>query len=164
MRWGEVVEATGDFGKAIQERFARQQIVLIGTIRPDGSPRISGVECDFCDGDLMLGMIWQSAKARDLLRDDRLTIHSVVPDKARESENEGDVKIYGRAIEVTQPDRRRRYERVIHARLNWTPPEPYHLFAVDVHSVGMVRFVDGARQVTSWRVDGELRTRTLPAE
>jgi hypothetical protein len=48
--------------------------VLLGTIRADGWARISPCEAYLVDGDLMLGMMWRSRKALDLLRDPRLTI------------------------------------------------------------------------------------------
>lgn len=71
MRWGEFEKSCPEFAGMIRERFEREQIFLLGTVRPDGSPRISGVECDFVDADLMIGMIWRSTKALDLLRDPR---------------------------------------------------------------------------------------------
>ena len=147
----------------VRERFVAEQIFLLGTLRPDGSPRISGVECDFVGDDLMTGMIWRSTKALDLLRDSRCTIHSLVPDKAHESENQGDLKLYGRAVEVTDPDQRRRYEDTLFARIDWKPPEPYHCFAFDLDRVGMVRFADGNRHVSTWRAGGSLQKKVIPS-
>lgn len=146
----------------VRQRFEHQQIFLLGTLRADGTPRISAVECDFVDADLMTGMIWRSAKALDLQRDARMTIHSLVPDKAHESENEGDLKLYGRAIEVTDPIRKHAYEDVIEKRIDWRPSEPYHCFAVDIDHASLVRFADGGRQVWIWRASGELTKRVIP--
>jgi hypothetical protein len=162
MRWNEFANECPEFATLVRDRFEREQIFLVGTLRPDGVPRISGLECDFVDDELMSGMIWQSAKARDLLRDGRMTIHSLVPDKTHESENEGDVKIYGRGIAVTDPDRKQRYEEAIEARINWRPPEPYHCFAFDLEQVGMVRFGENTREVWTWRPGQTLNKRVLP--
>ncbi|HEX6073814.1 MAG TPA: pyridoxamine 5'-phosphate oxidase family protein [Micromonosporaceae bacterium] len=162
MRWREFAESCPEFAGPIRERFEREQIFLLGTVRPDGSPRISGVECDFVSDDLMTGMIWRSTKALDLLRDQRMTIHSLVPDKAHESESQGDIKLYGRAVEITDPDQRRRYEDAIEARIDWRPPEPYHCFAVDIDRVGLVRFAEEGRHVWSWHAGGELHKRVAP--
>jgi hypothetical protein len=52
-----------------EERFQRDQLVMIGTLRTDGSPRISPCEVDFAEGQLLLGMMWRSKKALDLLTD-----------------------------------------------------------------------------------------------
>jgi hypothetical protein len=44
----------------------------LATLRRDGSPRISGTEVVFADGELWLGSMWRSLKALDLLRDPAL--------------------------------------------------------------------------------------------
>ena len=44
--------------------FEATGVVLVGTIRKDGSPRISLVEVLITGGKLYLGMMWQSLKAR----------------------------------------------------------------------------------------------------
>lgn len=146
-----------------RRRFEQQQIFLLGTLRPGGTPRISAVECDFVDDDLMSGMIWQSAKALDLLRDERMTIHSLVPDKEHESENEGDLKLYGSAVQVTDPNSKRAYEDTIEKRLDWRPPEPYHCFAFEIDHASMVRFGEDGRHVWSWHAGAELIKRVIPA-
>ncbi len=162
MRWDEFASACPELADLVHERFEREQIFLLGTLRPDGSARISGLECDFVDGELVAGMIWQSAKARDLLRDSRMTIHSLVPDKAHEAENQGDLKLYGHARAIDEPERKRRYEDAIEARIDWRPPEPYHCFAFDLDQAGMVRFVDESRMVWTWHSGKALVKRTLP--
>lgn len=110
---------------------------MLGTIRADGSPRISPCEAYIVDGDLMLGMMWQSKKALDLLRDPRLTV--VTPQADREPPF-GDLKLYGRAIDVREPERRRALEDAQEAAINWRPTEPYHLFAIDIESAGFISF------------------------
>jgi hypothetical protein len=161
MRWNEFESACPELADVIRRRFEQQQIFLLGTLRPDGTPRISGVECDFVDEDLMSGMIWQSTKALDLLRDERMTIHSLVPDKAHESENEGDLKLYGRAIEVTEPDRKHSYEDALEKRIDWRPPEPYHCFAFDIDHASLVRFAEGGRHVWAWRAGAKMTKRVM---
>lgn len=161
MRWIEFEQACPKLASMVRERFEREQIFLIGTLRADGSPRISGVECDFVDGDLCTGMIWQSTKALDLQRDARVTIHSLVPDKAHESENQGDIKLYGRAVPIMDPAKRASYESAIQARINWHPTEPYHCFAFDLERAGHVRFVDGDRHVLAWQAGGGLAEKVV---
>src|SRR3712207_463284 len=48
----------------------------LATLRRDGSPRISGTEVKFVDGELWLGSMWRSLKALDLQRDPRFALHS----------------------------------------------------------------------------------------
>ncbi len=110
---------------------------MLGTIRADGSPRISPCEAYIVDGDLMLGMMWQSRKALDLLRDPRLT---VVTPQADKDPGFGDLKLYGRAVDVAEPSRRRALEDAQQAAIGWHPTEPYHLFSVDIESAGFISF------------------------
>src|SRR5437764_11139431 len=106
MRWEEFAAAAPELAKLGAERFEQRGLSLVGTLRAGGTPRISLVEPTFVDGELMLGMMWQSRKARDLLRDPRLVVHSVVCDREG---TEGDFKLYGRAVDVPEPERRERY-------------------------------------------------------
>ena len=48
----------------------------LATLRRDGSPRISGIEIWFEDGELWFGSMWQGVKALDLQRDSRFALHS----------------------------------------------------------------------------------------
>ncbi|MDP9249762.1 MAG: pyridoxamine 5'-phosphate oxidase family protein, partial [Chloroflexota bacterium] len=58
-----------------EERLRRFRLAMLGTLRADGSPRISAVEPYLDGGELLLGLIRSSTKARDLLRDPRCTLH-----------------------------------------------------------------------------------------
>ena len=120
--------------------------MLLGTIRPDGSARISPCEVDFAAGRLLLGMMWRSHKALDLLRDPRITVHSVPTDKDNAG---GDVKLYGQAV-GEGADVREVFRAAILARIDWAPDEPeYHLFSLDVQRAGFVRFGD-QRMAMAW--------------
>jgi hypothetical protein len=72
----------------------------IATLRADGSPRISGIECEFGDGDLRFGSMLGARKGADLRRDPRFALHSPPfhPDEGKEGEWPGEAKIAGRAI------------------------------------------------------------------
>jgi hypothetical protein len=111
--------------------------VLLGTIRADGWPRISPCEAFVVDGDLMLGMMWRSKKALDLLRDGRITI--ATPQSDREPVH-GDLKLYGKVVDVPETERRQAYADTLQSAISWRPPEPYHLFAADVERAGFISF------------------------
>src|SRR5690348_660142 len=81
-------------------------VVLIGTIRKDGSPRISCVEPCILDGVLYLGMMWQSRKALDLLQDPRIVVHNTI---CTSTGDEVEFSLHGRAIDIRDPEVRRRY-------------------------------------------------------
>src|SRR2546427_11666791 len=77
MQWELFVKACPEISEVARARFARDQLVMVGTLRRDGWPRVSPCETDIAAGHLFCGMMWQSTKALDLLRDPRLTVHSV---------------------------------------------------------------------------------------
>ena len=140
------------------ERLQATGIVLLGTLRPDGWPRISPCEAHVVDGDLMLGMMWRSKKALDLLRDPRLTV--ATPQAEREPVH-GDLKLYGSAVDVPEPERRRQYADTLEATINWRPPEPYHLFAFDVEHAGFISF-GGGHRLLRWSPESGVEVRPHP--
>jgi len=159
MRWGQFVADCPELGGLAGEMIADRHIVLLGSLRADGSPRISALECDVAGDDLYTGMIWQSVKALDLVRDDRITLHSL---PAGLSNPAGDLKLYGRAVDVRDPAGREAYGEVIFARLEWRPDEPYHCFAYDITAAGFVRFEGDGRDVWTWREGRGFRRDRLP--
>jgi hypothetical protein len=99
MAWNALETGAPELARLAKERFERAGIALLGSVRRDGSPRISPVEPSFAEGRLLFGAMSWSGKARDLARDPRCVLHSAVsdPDGA-----EGEVKLYGRAEEVEE--------------------------------------------------------------
>ena len=147
MRWAQFVQECPELAEIARSWIADRHILLLGTLRSDGTPRISAVECDLVGDDLCTGMIWQSVKALDLLRDPRMTVHSLPPGM---SNPEGDLKFYGTAVPI-EGKGKWFYERTLYARIQWQPSEPYHCFAYDFTSAALVRFRGGGRDLWLWR-------------
>jgi len=156
MRWDAFVAVAPEIGPLADGRISADRLVLVGTLRRDGSPRISPVEAFVVRGELLLGMMWRSRKALDLLRDPRLAVHSATADPAG---TEGDVKLSGRAFDVLDPALRTAYGDVLEERIQWRPPEPFHLFSVDVESAGYVRFGPEPLALRWTPGEGEVRLR-----
>jgi hypothetical protein len=154
MRWDEFERACPEIADLARQRFAEDEVVMIGTIRPDGSPRISPNECDFAAGRLFVSMMWRSKKALDLLRDPRAAVHSVPSDRMNPG---GDVKLYGRMIDEQDPAIRAAFRDEIKRRIDWAPDEPnYHCFSLDVTQAGFITFGDN-RSVVAWDEERGLR-------
>lgn len=106
----------------------------LATLRRDGAPRISGSEVIFADGELWLGSMGGSLKARDLLRDPRFALHSgsIDPDAGWH----GDAKLAGRAEEVADEE--------IRARLlgNESAPGAAHLFRCEIDELVVITLPD----------------------
>jgi len=142
MNWSGFATAAPELADAARVRFDEQHLCLVGTIRADGWPRISPNEVYFVDGELLLGMMRASRKSIDIERDPRISV--ITPQCSREAVG-GDTKLYGRAVEVTDPLLRSRYGDAIFAAIGWRPDEPYPLYALDIHSAGFISFGDDAR-------------------
>ena len=104
MNWSQFKQSAPDLASLAEERFQRHGLVLVGTLRRDGWPRISPVEPLIVEGVLYLGMTYRSHKALDLLSDPRITVQTIVSNK---DGIEGEVKLYGRAEDVRSTETRR---------------------------------------------------------
>ena len=92
------------------------------------------------DGDLWLSMMWRSTKARDLLRDPRILVHSIVTTR---DGGEGEFKVRGTARAEGDLAVQRRYADRVTATLGWKPqPGRFHLFAVDIGQVSFLSYDD----------------------
>ncbi len=143
MKWEEFEAGAPEVAELARTEFERHGMALVGTLRKDGSPRISCVLPLVLDGELLLGMMWRSRKAVDLQRDSRLVLHNPI------STNRGDeieVSLQGRAVEVQDPEVRRRY---IENLSEWEGRD-FHLFSVDIESVGLIRYERGEQHVKVW--------------
>jgi hypothetical protein len=160
MRWDEFAGAAPELAGLGKSLLERSGLCFVATLRPNGWPRISPCEPFIVDGELMLGMMWQSRKALDLLRDPRLTLHNAHADRAG---TEGDFKLYGRAVDVTDPALRERYAETLEQKIAWRPQEPYHLFAVDVDHAAHITFGDD-RRVLRWNSGQGLTAVPHPAD
>jgi len=104
--WAEFASAEPALASRVKERFAIRKHKTLATLRKDGSPRISGIEVEFVNGELVLGMMPDSLKLRDLERDPRLAIHSPTDDPPPGNPPgwPGEAKLAGYALEVAFPD------------------------------------------------------------
>src|SRR5213596_2165072 len=138
--WRDVEQAEPGFAQRVRALFDAHRHKTIATLRADGSPRISGIEAAFEDGELVFGSMANAPKGADLRRDPRFALHSatVDPVEGAEAQWPGEAKIGGRAIPagpVTDGPEGERFRaditEVVHTHLNekatllvvewWTP-------------------------------------------
>ena len=139
-RWLDVELEQPAFAQRVRALFDAHRHKTISTLRADGSPRISGIETQFEDGELVFGSMSKARKGADLRRDPRFAVHSatVDPIEGAEAAWPGEAKIAGRAILQAAPEDGADGERfradiveVVHTHLNkaasllvvewWTP-------------------------------------------
>jgi pyridoxamine 5'-phosphate oxidase-like protein len=138
--WQDVERAEPEFAQRVRALFDAHRHKTIATLRADGSPRISGIEAAFEDGELVFGSMPGARKGADLRRDPRFAVHSATVDPVEGSEAQwpGEAKISGRAMAagpVTEGGDGDRFHadiaEVVHTHLNagatmlvvewWTP-------------------------------------------
>lgn len=155
VRWAEFERQAPELAALGEALFRATGLVMVGTLRADGRPRITPVETRFVDGDLQLGMMWQSRKALDLLRDPRCAVHSTTSDK---NGSEGDFKLYATAVPVNDPAGRERHCQVTEEDIGWRPEgDEFHVFSIDIEEVAYTKFGDGDPKIYSWHPGGDLR-------
>jgi Pyridoxamine 5'-phosphate oxidase len=137
--WKEIEADAPELAGRARAAFDAHRHKLLATLRKDGSPRISGIEATFADGELWLGMMSGSRKALDLRRDPRMALHSASLDPPEDPTTWlGDAKLAGRAVEVDDPALKERLAG------GGGQPDESHLFRVDVTEVVHTRVGDPA--------------------
>jgi hypothetical protein len=124
--WAAVAAAEPEFADRVRGVFDSHRHKVLATVRRDGSARVSGIEVEFADGELLMGMMQGSVKVQDLRRDPRLALHAASEDPPHDDPSRwlGDAKIAGRAVELPAPT---------------DDGEPAHRFKVDITEVVMTR-------------------------
>jgi hypothetical protein len=98
--WEVFERAEPEFAGRVRKLLDAGRHKTIATLRTDGSPRISGIECEFTDTDLRFGSMAGARKGADLGRDPRFALHGPTfhPEEGKERDWPGEAKIAGRAI------------------------------------------------------------------
>src|SRR3982074_2557904 len=84
--WQDVEQAEPGLAQRVRALFDAHRHKTIATLRADGSPRTSGGEDVFKDGELVSGSMPNARKGADLRRDPRFALHSATVDQVEGSE------------------------------------------------------------------------------
>lgn len=144
--WDEFAAASPDLAQRVRNLFVAHKHHTMATLRLGGSPRISGTEVRFEDGDLLLGMMLGTRRAADLRRDPRTALHThtVDPVDGDQESWPGDAKLSGIAIEAPSCGRE---------------PQDADWFRIDLHEVVFTGLGSPADHlvVESWTPESGLR-------
>jgi hypothetical protein len=149
MRWSEISARQPALGAVADRLLIKPGVLLAATIRRDGTARISGVEPLVLDGDLWLSMMSGSAKGRDLGRDPRIVLNSVITSPSPPAE----IKVRGTAHVVTEQDRQERYTDAVRQQIGWQPVTgQFTLLIVEVADLTYIGSEPGtgAQHVARW--------------
>ena len=146
-RWAELESAAPELARRARELLDAHRFLLLGTIRRDGTPRISPVEARVVGGELVLAVIPRTLKALDLLRDPRLVLNAPVlhPDDPNE-----ELKLRGRAVVVEDEALREAGADALEASSGWRPGPDWHVFAIDLDDAAHMAWSEGVLRMTRW--------------
>lgn len=129
---------------------------VLATIRADGSPRVSGIDPFYRDGELWIGSMPRSRKGADLDRDPRMALHGIPWESRRvkegaEDPGDADVKITGRARKLGDDEATARILREYFAEIGVDEPEEGgDLYTIDLDSVVVICVEDDRLVVDRW--------------
>lgn len=130
--WAEIAASAPELAARVRARFESNRHHVLGTVRANGAPRLSGTEVRVDERAVSLGMMPASRKLADVRRDPRVEIHSA---PLEEDLAQGDAKLAGRLVEVSG--------------------EPPHgegtFFELAIELVSLVRVAHDQLVFTSWR-------------
>ncbi len=157
LAWQDFEQAAPEIAAQGRELIERFQFILVGTLTKDGSPRVTPVEAYIVDGHLLVNMIPDSLKARDLLRDPRVYVHAPVTAK----DGCPEFKLAGRAAVVEDDALRQKLDDLFWELIQWRPAPDSHYFELLAERAAYVTYQDGQHSVR-WRAggDGEKRLYT----
>lgn len=135
--WTTLCSDTPELAQAITSRFKANLHHILGTIRPDGSVRLSGTEVTIDPDHVGLGMMPHSHKLNDVRRDPRVELHSAPLDAHLGG---GDAKLVGVLIETGE-----------------TEGQPCAAFTLDVTKASLVRVTGDQLEFTTWSPSSGIR-------
>ncbi|HEY1486599.1 MAG TPA: pyridoxamine 5'-phosphate oxidase family protein [Micromonosporaceae bacterium] len=151
MRWIDFEGKNEDLSALVRAKLIEPGLVMVATIRSDGSPRVSPVNPHVWDGDLCLSLASMTRKAADVRRDPRILVHNAV---ARWDGADGELKVRATARAETDAAALDNFAAAVKERTGWAPPPgTFNLYRLDIHDV---TFIDRenrpayAPDVTRW--------------
>lgn len=128
--WSAFRPAAPQLASAIAARFEANVHHVLGTIRPDGTPRLSGTEVSIADGQVSIGMMPGSRKLTDVQRDPRVELHTAPIEQELAF---GDAKLSGRLVEAGGIE------------------GAGYLFHLEIHRAVLVHVADDELVIERWR-------------
>ena len=150
--WEEFARQAPSIAEVFVRRHAAAgNLCMLGTLRPDGRPRISPMEPRFFEGELWVVGMPHTAKFADLLRDPRFELHTATTDTRV---SEGDAKVWGAVEDIADPALHARFAQDLFDLTGFDLREETfeHFHRADVTGASCVEVVDDHLDITTWRV------------
>ncbi|MGN6694572.1 MAG: pyridoxamine 5'-phosphate oxidase family protein [Aquihabitans sp.] len=158
--WNDFSQAEPELAERARGIISSTTNCVLATIRADGSPRVSGIDPFFRDGQLWIGSMPNSRKGADLARDPRIALHGI-PWESRKVKDgvadpgEGDVKLTGRAVLLGDAEEGARILSEYFADLGVDePPGGGDLYTIDLDAVVVIGVEDDQLVIDRWSPEG----------
>jgi hypothetical protein len=153
--WTEFAADAPELAAQAEKRLIATGLMMLATIRRDGSPRVSPMEPVVVDDKLVLhedrlwlGMMVDATKSRDLQRDGRFMAHCATVDKMV---SEDDVKFWGVATTVTDHDKLASFSDDIYRSTGYRfEVGQFDAFEVDLQGASSVGMAGETMVVRTW--------------
>ncbi|HEY2792541.1 MAG TPA: pyridoxamine 5'-phosphate oxidase family protein [Micromonosporaceae bacterium] len=125
-----------DAGALVRAKLIDPGLVLVATIRRDGSARVSPITPHVWDGDLCLSLAAMTRKAADVRRDPRILVHNAV---ARIDGADGELKLRASGQAETGAEALAAFASAVQERTGWAPPPgTFRLYRLDIQDVTFI--------------------------
>jgi|HigsolmetaAR202D_1030399.scaffolds.fasta_scaffold18101_2 hypothetical protein len=128
MSWQLLEQSDPELAEMGYQRLTNKSIAYLATVRADGSPRVHPITAIIGKGRMFVFMDAKSPKGRDLLRDNRYSLHNAVDDQIG---NGGEFLVDGRATLVEDAETR----QLAISFADFTVLDSYILFELSVERV-----------------------------
>jgi nitroimidazol reductase NimA-like FMN-containing flavoprotein (pyridoxamine 5'-phosphate oxidase superfamily) len=153
--FADVENVEPDLADRVRAILSSTTNAVLGTIRRDGSPRLSGADPYFHDGQLRIWSMPRARKGQDLRRDPRVAVHSIPWDSRRLRDGaadvgEADAKVSGTAALVSDAGTVSAFRAWLKAERGVEPPEDWDLFTIDIDALTVISVDNGQLVVERW--------------
>jgi len=153
--FAEIENVEPDLADRVRAILSSTTNAVLGTIRRDGSPRLSGADPYFHDGQLRIWSMPRARKGEDLRRDPRVAVHSIPWDSRRLRDGatnvgEADAKVSGTAVLTTDAGKVSEFRAWLKSERGSAPPEDWDLFTIDIDALTVISADGGQLVVDRW--------------
>jgi nitroimidazol reductase NimA-like FMN-containing flavoprotein (pyridoxamine 5'-phosphate oxidase superfamily) len=161
--FAEVEDVEPDLADRVRAILTSATNAVLGTVRRDGSPRLSGADPYFHDGQLCIWSMPRARKGQDLRRDPRVAVHSIPWDSRKLREGaadvgEADAKVTGTAVLVSDAGERSAFRAWLTSVRGAESPEDWDLFRIDIDALTVIAVDNGQLMVDRWSATEGRRT------
>ncbi|WP_194820366.1 pyridoxamine 5'-phosphate oxidase family protein [Nocardia sp. XZ_19_385] len=149
--WSEFVQEAPKIAALFSSRHkATDNLCMLGTVRADGSPRISPIEPRLFDGMLVLAGMPNTTKFKDLERDPRFCLHTATIDPMV---GDGDVKLFGAVTDLQDKQVHARFAQDLfdESGFDIRGEEFDHFYVADLTGASCIEAADNQLAITIWK-------------